>query len=60
MVNVEQLKKALRDLLMERTHYTEIAAAKALGLCIACYRDVAELGECSLCQDGRIEDDDNR
>ena len=51
-----ELEKALRDLLMERSHYTQDAAARALRLCVSCHRDVAAVGECSLCQDGRRED----
>ena len=54
---VVRLRSALRDLLMENASYTRVEAARLLGLCVACYRDKAVVGECSLCQDGRREDE---
>ena len=53
----EQLEKALRELLMERSLYTEAAARNALGLCW-CNRDKSD--PCSLCADGMREDFDDR
>ena len=50
----QQLEKALRDLLMERSLYTEQAAAAVLGLCRVCHRDSTD--PCSACQDGAEED----
>jgi recombinational DNA repair protein RecR len=55
VTRVQELEKALRDLLMEPAEYTRAAARQALGLCSACGRDREWEGECSMCADGRRE-----